>query len=176
MDFRTGPFVLAALHILLVDDNANMREITGAILRSAGARSIHEADDGAKAMSILRERPIDMAIVDFQMAGLNGEDFTRQVRTEPDSPNPFLPIIMLSGHGQKRRVALARDAGVTEFVVKPLTARTLLERIEAVIYRPRPFISVEAYFGPCRRRTPAGIDYSGPRRRAEDQDEVIVSN
>ena len=158
---------LQALQVLLVDDNQHMRAITSAVLQSAGVPKVREASDGAAGLEILREQSIDLAIVDFNMFPLDGVEFTRLVRTSPDSPNTFLPIIMMTGHSERSRVYEARDAGVTEFIVKPLTAKAVLDRINAVIMRPRAFIKTDDYVGPCRRRreTP---DYAGPFRRASD--------
>jgi CheY-like chemotaxis protein len=156
-----------ALQILLADDNQHMRAITATILNSAGFKRTREVRDGAEALDALREWPADLAIVDFNMAPLDGVEFTRLIRNSADSPNPYLPIIMMTGHSEKSRVFEARDAGVTEFIVKPITAKAVLDRIHAVIYKPRPFVKAEGYFGPCRRRlTPK--DYRGPMRRASD--------
>ncbi|MDO9079054.1 MAG: response regulator, partial [Brevundimonas sp.] len=85
-----------------------------------------------------------------------------------DTANPYLPIIMRTGHSEKSRVYEARDAGVTEFVVKPITAKAILDRIQAVIFKPRPFVKTDGYFGPDRRRSTAP-NYKGPMRRATDQ-------
>jgi len=158
---------LQSLQILLVDDNPYMRAITSAVLQSAGVRKVREASDGAAGLETLREHAIDLAIVDFNMFPLDGVEFTRLVRNSPDSVNPFLPIIMMTGHSEKSRVYEARDAGVTEFVVKPITAKSILDRIQAVIYRPRPFVKTDGYFGPDRRRTSAS-NYKGPLRRSTD--------
>lgn len=158
---------LNELQVLLVDDNQHMRAITSAILQSAGIRRIREVADGGAALDAMRDQAIDLAIVDFNMFPLDGVEFTRLVRNSPDSANPYLPIIMMTGHSEKSRVTEARDAGVTEFVVKPITARAILERINAVIFRPRPFVKSEGYFGPERRRTEAR-NYKGPFRRATD--------
>jgi two-component system chemotaxis response regulator CheY len=158
---------LQSLNILLVDDNQHMRSIASAILQSAGIRNIREVPDGVKALEALREHPVDLAIVDFNMFPLDGVQFTRLVRNSPDSANPYLPIIMMTGHSEKHRVYEARDAGVTEFVVKPITAKAVFDRIQAVILRPRAFVRTEGYFGPDRRRTNAP-DYNGPRRRKAD--------
>jgi CheY-like chemotaxis protein len=160
---------LKAVQVLLVDDNQHMRSITTAVLQSAGVRTVLEAGDGTAALEILRDQPIDLAIVDFNMMPLDGIEFTRLVRTSPDTANPYLPIIMMTGHSEKNRVLEARDAGVTEFMVKPITAKAVFDRIQAVIVRPRPFIKSRVYFGPDRRRSnpPA---YGGDKRRHDDQD------
>ena len=67
----------------------------------------------------------------------------------------------------RARCFAARDAGVNEFVVKPITAKAVLDRINAVILRPRAFIKAEHYVGPCRRRRDLA-DYEGPFRRYTD--------
>jgi two-component system chemotaxis response regulator CheY len=76
------------------------------------------------------------------------------VRNSSDSKNPYLPIIMMTGFADRPRVCEARDAGVTEMVVKPVTARSVIDRLTAVVFHPRPFVRTEDYFGPRRR----GID------------------
>ncbi len=159
---------LGNLKVLLVDDNAHMRAIASAVLQSAGIRSVREASDGGAALESLRDYPADLVIIDFNMFPLDGVEFTRLVRNSPDTANPYLPIIMMTGHSEKSRVYEARDAGVTEFVVKPITAKAILDRIQAVIFHPRPFVKTEGYFGPDRRRTTAS-NYKGPLRRAADQ-------
>jgi len=164
---------LESLHVLLADDNPHMRAIVAAVLHGVGLTQVRECGDGAEALKVLREWPADMAIVDFQMSPMDGVAFTRKVRNAPDSPNPYLPIVMMTGHSERSRVFEARDAGVTEFVAKPVTAKAVLDRIHAVIYRPRPFVRTPDYFGPDRRRRddPA---HPGPWRRASDPGVVPV--
>ena len=158
---------LQAVQILLIDDNQHMRAIASAILQSAGIRKVIEASDGGAALEAMRDHAIDLALVDFNMFPLDGVEFTRLVRNSPDSANPYLPIIMMTGHSEKSRVTEARDAGVTEFVAKPITAKAVLDRINAVIMRPRAFIQSADYVGPCRRRRDQP-DYAGPFRRSAD--------
>jgi len=157
-----------SLRVLLVDDNQHMRAIVTTVLAGVGVKHVRETRDGSEALEALRDWPADLAIVDFQMFPLDGVEFTRMVRNAPDSKNPYLPIIMMTGHSEKSRVVEARDAGVTEFVAKPLTAKAVLDRIQAVIYHPRPFVRTATYFGPDRRRRedPA---FTGPWLRASDE-------
>jgi CheY-like chemotaxis protein len=145
---------LESLRVLLVDDNPHMRAIVATILKGLGVRQVREAQDGAEGLQALRDWPVDLAIVDFRMDPLDGAQFTRLVRNAADSRNPYLPIIMMTGFADRARVFEARDAGVTEIIAKPVTARAIIERIEAVILRPRPFVRTKDYFGPARR----GID------------------
>lgn len=166
---------LESLNVLLVDDNQHMRAIASAILQSAGVRNIREVDDGAAALDMVRDHPIDLAIVDFNMFPLDGVEFTRLIRNSPESTNPYLPIIMMTGHSEKSRVVEARDAGVTEFVVKPITAKAVFDRIQSVILRPRPFVRTHDYFGPDRRRT-TSPNYRGPFRRSTDQAQIAAQD
>ncbi len=157
----------SSLKILLVEDNQHMRSIVGAILKGSGIRNVREARDGAEALDMLRQYPADIALVDFNMDPIDGVEFTKMLRNASDSANPYLPIVMITGHSERSRVIQARDAGVNEFVVKPLTARALLGRIDSVIMRPRPFIRCRTYFGPDRRRN-TDKAYAGPFRRNTD--------
>ena len=155
---------LNRLQVLLVDDNPHMREITASVLRSIGIGRIWEAADGAIAIQRLSEAAIDLVFVDLAMSQMDGLEFTRAVRNGPVSANPYLPIIMMTGHTEASRVREARDAGVTEFLAKPITAKAVIDRLNAVIVKARPFIKTVGFFGPDRRRL-SDATYDGPSRR-----------
>ena len=155
------------LKILLVDDNHYMRLLLSEILRAIGVTRIYEASDGAEALQMMREFPIDVVLTDLSMEPLDGIDFVRLVRNSPDSPNQMVPVIMITGHSTLARVHEARDAGVSEFLAKPLNARAVIERLSQVLETPRPFVRGEGYFGPDRRRR-ADPNHRGPWRRASD--------
>ena len=144
-----------------------MRVLLTEILRAIGVVHIYEAADGAEALQLMRHHQIDIVMTDLSMQPLDGIDFVRLLRNSPDSPNQMIPVIMITGHSTMRRVAEARDAGVNEFLAKPLTARGVLERIARIVEHPRPFIRTSDYFGPDRRRR-ADPAYSGPWRRSTD--------
>ena len=156
------------LKILLVDDNHYMRVLLAEILRAIGVSTIHEANDGAEGLQMMRDHPIDVVLTDLSMQPLDGIDFVRLLRNSPDSPNQMAPVIMITGHTTFARVNEARDAGVSEFLAKPLTARGVIERLHQAIENPRPFVRSDDYFGPDRRRR-ADPTYKGPRRRKTDQ-------
>jgi CheY-like chemotaxis protein len=155
------------LKILLVDDNHYMRVLLAEILRAIGVHYIYEANDGAEGLQMMRDFPIDLVMTDLSMQPLDGIDFVRLLRNSPDSPNQMAPVIMITGHSTFTRVNEARDAGVNEFLAKPLTARGVIERLHQTIENPRSFVRSDDYFGPDRRRRndPA---YKGPRRRGAD--------
>jgi two-component system chemotaxis response regulator CheY len=164
------PLKLDRLNIMIVDDNPHMRILVRDILLGFGVKNVLECSEGSQAISELKHWPADIVLVDWMMEPLDGVDFTRLIRTASDSPNPYLPIIMLTGHTERFRVAQARDAGVTEFLAKPVTANGLYARIRAIIEHPRPFVKVGHYMGPCRRRKLE--DFSGEGRREADQGPV----
>ena len=153
------------LKILVVDDNQHMRKLVVTILQAFGAIQIFEAADGEHAWAILRDANPDVILLDWQMEGMNGLEFARMVRTSENSPNPFLPIIMLTGHTHIDHVRQARDSGVNEFLAKPVSVKAILSRLISVIEHPRPFVRTKSYFGPCRRRR-GNDEYRGPERRA----------
>lgn len=162
---------LAALKLLIVDDNEQMRTIIGAVLGAAGVRHLHFAPDGLRGLETLSRVDIDIAYVDYEMPNMNGLEFISAVRSL-ETQKRFLPIIMLTGHSDVPRLNGARDRGVTEFLCKPVSARSILSRLEAVIYHPRPFVKSPSFFGPDRRRR-ATIGQAGPRRRASDKQSVF---
>jgi len=156
------------LKILLVDDNHHMRVLLAEILKALGVRHIYEAADGAQGLQTMRQHPVDIVMTDLSMQPLDGIDFVRLLRRSPDSPNPMCPVIMITGHSTLSRVQEARNAGVNEFLAKPLNARGVVQRITEVVENPRPFVRTENYFGPDRRRR-ADPAFTGPYRRDGDK-------
>jgi DNA-binding response OmpR family regulator len=102
----------------------------------------------------------------------DGLELAQMIRQPESKGNPYAPIIMLTGHSEKRRVTVARDAGVTEFLAKPISAKGLYQRIMNVVANPRPFIKTKTYFGPDRRRN-TNSAYMGPERRVGEKHEVL---
>jgi CheY-like chemotaxis protein len=156
---------LKPLRILVVDDNRHAAEIVKSILASLGAQDILQAVTAHDAFDMLRREMIDVLIVDQNLGkGDEGIQLVRRIRNDPASPTPYMPILMLTGYTEHRRVTAARDSGVSEFLSKPFTVAGLLRRIEALILHPRPFVRAADYFGPDRRRR-ADPQYTGPERR-----------
>jgi CheY-like chemotaxis protein len=161
------------LKILIVEDNQHMRSLLRSLLNSVGIREIVEASNGATALNALREKKCDLVLSDLAMKPMDGLEFSRKVRTGDHSPNPFVPIIMITGHTGRHVVEAARDAGVTEFLAKPITAHSLFSRIAEIVERPRAFVRTEGYFGPDRRRKTLE-SYAGPWRRQDDFQDLQV--
>lgn len=153
--------------VLVVEDNQPMLELTKSLLLSFGTGHVVTAKNGEEGYRKFCETNPDIVIADWMMQPMDGISFTRLVRNDPRSPNPYVPVILMTGFSEKRRVVQARDAGVTEFLVKPFTARDMYRRISQIVERPREFVKSEDFFGPDRRRTKRS-DYEGPLRREED--------
>lgn len=166
-DGNEARMALGDLRTLILDDNAHMRGLVRAILLSFKINRVLEAADAETGLEIIRENDIDLAFVDYRLGGDDGLMFCREIRTGDNSPNPFLPIIMITAYSELSRVKEALNAGIDEFLVKPVRATDVAARINAVVQRRRPFVRSEDYFGPDRRRR-TDPKYKGPKRRAED--------
>src|SRR6476620_2134599 len=160
------------LRFLIIDVNAHMRRILRTLLHCFGTREVYEAEDGAAGLEGFTHYSPDIVITDWVMPIFDGLELTQMIRQPGANGNPYVPIIMLTGHSEKRRVMMARDAGVTEFLAKPISANALYQRILAVVANPRPFIKTKTYFGPDRRRT-VSASYIGPERRVGGEVEVL---
>jgi CheY-like chemotaxis protein len=158
---------LANLSVLIIDDSAHMRQLIKSIVTALGMRDIAEAENGKRALAILRDFQPDFIICDWSMEPMNGIEFTKIIRLKDDSPNPYVPIIMLTAHAEMNRVMIARDAGVNEFLAKPVSVANLYQRIRAIIEHPRQYVRTPDYFGPDRRRRADPL-YAGPERRTLD--------
>lgn len=155
---------LAKLQIMVVDDNTNMRRLIRLILESFGCTQIFDTPGAAAALEAFEVAEFDIVIVDYLMEPMDGLDLTRALRDPDLSSNPYVPVIMLTGAANMETVALARDAGVNEFLAKPVSAQSLYRRLHAIVERPRPFVRAKMFFGPDRRRR-ANPEYEGPERR-----------
>ena len=155
------------LRALVVEDNPHMRALLRSLLYALGIKNVHEASDGATGFDELRKSQADLVLTDLSMVPTDGIALTKRIRADDASPNPYVPIIMVTGHTERPRVEAARDAGVTEFLAKPITVANLMARLTEIVDRPRSFVKCESYFGPDRRRR-RNTDYTGPWRRHDD--------
>ncbi len=156
---------ISRLRILIVEDNVHFSTLLLSILQALGVENIEEARDGSEALEVLKGYPADLAIVDWKMDGIDGVECARLIRADNESPSRFLPIIMVTGYTEKKLIGDALDAGVNDFLAKPISARSLMSRITSVLSESRPFVDVDSYFGPDRRRR--RVMFSGVERRSK---------
>ncbi len=145
-------FDYGTLRALVVDDDAASRALTAAMLKELGFGECREADSGMAGVSALRSFPADIVLCDMVMEPIDGISFLHYVHTDSMSPNPFIPVIMVTGQADRRIVRDARDAGVNALLAKPITMEALRRRVVAVISEDRDFIVDDSYVGPDRRR------------------------
>lgn len=162
---ETAAACLAQIGVLIADDDRRIALVVRKLLKSLGFSAIHVARDGKQALKLLESERIDMIITDWQMSPMDGISLVKHLRTARNSPNRFLPIIMLTGNAERSHVETARDVGITEFVTKPFSAKTLCDRIMLLIDHPRSFIMSGQFTGPDRRRNKAQAPDGKEKRR-----------
>jgi DNA-binding response OmpR family regulator len=150
-----------ALRVLVVDDDQYMRKVVRTMLNAIGVKAVYEASDGASGLEAIRQHDPSLVIVDWEMPMIDGAQFVRMVRSPGEFPMPDVPIIMLSGHGDRWRVVEAARIGAHEYLLKPVSTKSLLDRIVAIIGKPRPTVKLDGYYGPLPRRLVVMEDPSG---------------
>ncbi len=155
------------ISVLIVEDNQPMLELTKSIMHTFGVLNVLTARNGEDGFKMFCQHKPDVVIADWMMKPMDGISLTRRIRNDPSSVNPFVPVVLMTGFSERRRVMQARDAGVTEFLVKPFNARDLYRRLSQLIERPRQFIRSEDFFGPDRRRK-SGAGFDGTYKRETD--------
>jgi CheY-like chemotaxis protein len=164
---------LSRLSCLVVEDSAFMRLLMMSCLNALSINQIKTTADGGRAIEFLKLQKldpmkagvlsVDLIISNWQMAPVDGMILLRWVRRHADSPNRFVPFLMVSGHSSVTNIGEARDTGATEFLAKPFSVGQLAQKIQTVIERPRQFVHSSNYFGPDRRRR--GEPHTGAERR-----------
>jgi CheY-like chemotaxis protein len=117
-----------------------------------GVKSIYESTDGIAALEAIRTVNPDVMIMDWDMPVLDGREVMRIVRTPGDFPKANLPIIMLTDLGLQSRVTASMRLGVHEFLVKPISPKTLQQRLLGIILNPRPMVRAGKFYIPMPRR------------------------
>jgi two-component system, chemotaxis family, chemotaxis protein CheY len=144
--------LIQSLSILVVDDTQYMRKMVRNLLVNSGIKDIYEAGDGIAALDTIRTVGPDVVVLDWEMPLLNGPELVRIVRSPGVFPMPDVPIIMLSGHGERWRVIEAMRLGVNEYLVKPVSAKALYDRLVSITVQPRPTVQLGDYYGPEPRK------------------------
>ncbi|MBC7905808.1 MAG: response regulator [Rhodospirillaceae bacterium] len=142
---------LSAVRVLIIDDSRFARSFIKSALLSFGVRNVMEAGDGPAGVLLLRDTKVDLVLVDHDMEPMDGVDFTRIIRGGEEVACVDIPIVMISGMAEMEKVIEARNAGVNEFLVKPVSADSLFRRVRNALVNPKPFVRSADYAGPCRR-------------------------
>lgn len=189
---RTSSDYLRKIGVLVVDGDIRILHLMQHVLDHLGFRNVVSAQDGYQAVQMMQEATVDIVITDWELQPhdkrpllqlphnpvvyserwspcppKDGAHFVRYVRGSKFSPNPYIPIIMLTGIGLEDHVQYARDCGVNEVMLKPLSIESLCGRIASVVDEPRPFVTSQHYKGPCRRRSDVA-NFGQWERRKQD--------
>ena len=151
---------------MVIDDSPFALELTAQALLGFGIKVRHACSSAAEAIGVLRDRPVDLILVDCEMPGMSGYEFVRWLRRSGLEPNAFAPVIMTAAHVRRSKVTEARDCGANFLITKPFSAGVLLERIVWVARDARPYLEVGDYFGPDRRFR--SEPWEGLERRSEE--------
>ncbi len=168
---------LAKLNVLVADRDHRTASLVQRILFSFGFRNMDITTNGDSALALLRSRPYNIIITEWNMAPVDGVALVKAIRNAKDDARipRDIPILMLTAKSDKDSVLAARDAGITEFVAKPFSAKTISNRIIQIIDNPRAFVESATYTGPDRRRKgtpPPGIE----DRRGNGKSKITPAN
>lgn len=164
MSLAAMPYDLSRVKILVVEDMQPMLSLTVSMLGVFGFRHVYGAKNVEEGYKFFCQQVPDVVITDWLMEPMDGIDLIKMIRRNEDSPSPFVPIILMTGYSDQPRVEAARDSGVTEFLMKPYSARDLYARIVQIIEKPRQFVDTGEFFGPDRRRR-KNVEFAGANRR-----------
>lgn len=117
------------MKILLVDDSRTIRNIQKNVLSQLGYNDVMEAADGVEALKQIAAGKPDLCLIDWNMPNMDGITLVRKIRETDKS----MPLIMVTTEAEKSRVLEAIKAGVNNYVIKPFTAETLSEKINATL-------------------------------------------
>jgi len=156
---------ISGLKVLVLEKHLLVRQLLTDVFKEFGVPTVHSTANPDTAWEIFKNLPVDIILSDWSH-GLDGMAFLRQVRTDDESVNPYVPVIVVSANTELSHVCQARDCGTTEFLAKPITARHLYMRILSVIESNRAFIRVDSFFGPDRRRRRTESLVNVERRRS----------
>ena len=163
---------LSNLRFLVVDDHAQIRSLVRTILFALGGRNILDASDGGEGLKAAAESEPDIVITDWAMEPMSGVEMVKTMRRSNNDKLKYMPIIMLTAFSERGRIVSARDAGINEYLLKPVSPRSLYSRVRAIIEQPRRFVRTKSYFGPDRRR--GAETFNGPDKRGTGEEGAQV--
>lgn len=148
--------------VLLVEPHLLARRILREILHDIGVGNVTAVDSNDLAFGFLTDTHVDAVFLDWSDE-TDAVALMRRLRSA-DSPNPYVPVVIMTGFCDREHVHKARDEGANEYLLKPFAPHTVACRLKAVTCNPRMFVRCNSFFGPDRRRH-SWLDFSGPERR-----------
>jgi two-component system chemotaxis response regulator CheY len=117
--------------ILIVDDYKTMLRIIRNLLKQLGFNNVDEATDGSMALQKLRDKSFHLVISDWNMEPMTGLQLLKEVRA--DARLKELPFIMVTAESKSENVVAAKEAGVSNYIVKPFNAATLKQKMQGIL-------------------------------------------
>lgn len=157
---------LQKLNVLVVEGHQMMRRVMRDVMTALGVQNVevvtaNDLDNPENA----HFQP-DVIFTDWS-PNCDGLEIIKQIRDKKRDFDRYIPIVMVSAYTELKQVCMARDAGITEFLAKPISATLIYRRICAMVENPRDFVETGTFFGPDRRRRSVGPASGGVERRKE---------
>ena len=159
---------LSNVSVLVVDKSVAMRALFRQLLKELNLGTTMIIPSGKDTVEHFNQDTPDLLIVDWVTSDISGLEVIRHVRTDEESQNQYAAIIMMSGLSSYDSIIKARDSGIHEFLAKPLSPKTLYEKVCHVIEHPRNFVRCDGYFGPDRRRSNRPLKQGVEDRRKKE--------
>ncbi len=157
---------LENLNVLVVDGHGQIRAMIREVLRSFGIRSVQDAISIEQGFELVDEIKPDIIFIDWTPE-FDGIGLLHKIRTDPDSPDPYVSVIVMTGFAEPHHVHSARDAGMNRYLTKPVSAQTIYKHIVALIDNNKSFINSIEFVGPDRRWK-LNPKFNGTEKRALD--------
>jgi len=119
------------INILIVDDYKTMLRIVRSLLNQIGFNNIDEATDGAMALEKIKEKKYELVISDWNMEPMTGLELLKNIRANEKTKD--VPFIMVTAESKTDNVIEAKEAGVSNYIVKPFNAETLRDKLASVL-------------------------------------------
>ena len=119
--------IFQSYHVLVVDDALPMRNMIKYMLKKVGLNTLSEAENGSEAFGLLKKLQIDLVVADWNMPKLNGYQLLEKIRA--DERLKSLPVIIVSGEGDKEHIVSIVRAGASDYVLKPISADIFLKKV-----------------------------------------------
>jgi CheY-like chemotaxis protein len=167
MDNSIRPYDFSGISVMVAEHNPFMRQTIRSILRTFNIGQIEEARTPDNAWETYCRHKPDVVFTDWA-PDFDGMSLLKQIRRDDDSPNPFVPVVVVTSMSDKEHVLTARDLGMTEFLAKPFSPKLIYLRLRIIAEQPRSFVRTGDFFGPDRRRRDMP---ASPNRRTDGEND-----
>lgn len=164
-EYNLPKYDLSGITVLILEQQSLMRDLMKQVFREFKVKNTHITDDVNVAFDTFCQTDIDLILTDWSH-GIDGMSFLKNVRQHDDSPNPYVPVIVVTANTEIDHVFKARDTGMSEYLAKPVSAKLIYSRICSTIDSTRPYVRAGGFFGPDRRRRRAA--FQGADRRTNE--------